>query len=159
MKYARSVHRILKEFNVVVEVSGNEVARYYPKQNKIVLPTWWDSAIFMLFKNVAGRACNTPYATLYHECGHALDMNLGLSRRAEYKRLFGDAKAPYYGISKSNLGLFKRPRAGYVSKYAESHAIEDFADTFAAYAMKLSFPNDPVIQQKLAFVRKVLREL
>ena len=67
-----------------------------------------------------------------HEAGHAFDNAYGLRRRANFGRVFGRASAPYpdtYSPRPSS----RRHGLHLGHWYAQSHATEDFAETFAVW--------------------------
>jgi hypothetical protein len=69
---------------------------------------------------------------LRHELGHAVDTAYGLRRRRDWQRVFGLASSRY------SRDYTVRPRSkDYVLHlehwYAQSHATEDFAETFAVW--------------------------
>lgn len=81
---------------------------------------------------VEGGARKWRLRILRHETGHAIDTAYGLRRRADFQRVFGRAAAPYpddYSPRPSSdrhvlhLGHW----------YAQSHPVEDFAETFAVW--------------------------
>jgi hypothetical protein len=81
---------------------------------------------------VEGGARRWRLRILRHETGHAIDNAYGLRRRADFRRVFGRASAPYpddYSPRPSSdrhvlhLGHW----------YAQSHPVEDFAETFAVW--------------------------
>jgi hypothetical protein len=67
---------------------------------------------------------------LRHECGHALDNAYGLERDRRRQQLFGDASRRYPDHYRPNPASRR-----YVQHlrlyYAQSHPLEDFAETFA----------------------------
>jgi hypothetical protein len=99
---------------------------------------------------------------LRHEAGHALDTAYGLRRRADWRRTFGRASAPY------PKDYSPRPTSqGHVLHlghwYAQSHATEDFAETFAVWLQpKASWRRDyadwPALA-KLEYVDRVIDEV
>lgn len=149
------VNQLVRRTGVRISTGAVVVAHYDPEKNEIVLPIFWDSKAFLFVKNAAGRKCNSRYATLYHEVGHALDERLGLSETAAFRKVFGDASKRYKGTDDARL--FQSPSEGFVSAYAESHPVEDFADTFAAYIMGYEY-DDPVIEEKMGYVEKVIKK-
>jgi hypothetical protein len=81
---------------------------------------------------VEGGARKWRLRILRHETGHAIDNAYGLRRRADFRRVFGRASVPYpddYSPRPSSdrhvlhLGHW----------YAQSHPVEDFAETFAVW--------------------------
>jgi hypothetical protein len=81
---------------------------------------------------VEGGARKWRLRILRHETGHAIDNAYGLRQHADFQRVFGRASAPYpedYTPRPSSdrhvlhLGHW----------YAQSHPVEDFAETFAVW--------------------------
>ncbi|WP_153558540.1 putative zinc-binding metallopeptidase [Roseimaritima sediminicola] len=81
---------------------------------------------------VEGGTRESCLKILRHEAGHAIDTAYRLSRRPTYRRLFGNPSRPYpryyqpQPYSKQyvlHLDLW----------YAQSHPVEDFAETFAVW--------------------------
>ncbi len=69
---------------------------------------------------------------LRHECGHALQHAYELQRRARWRELFGSPAKKYPKLYSPNPGSRR-----YVQHlrlyYAQSHPVEDFAETFAVW--------------------------
>lgn len=97
-----------------------------------------------------------------HEAGHTIDEAYGLSRRKNYRQLFGDPSAPYpksykprpdsrdYVINLSNW-------------YAQAHPVEDFAETFAIWLnphidWRGDYQRWPALE-KLEYVDDLMREI
>jgi hypothetical protein len=81
---------------------------------------------------VEGGARKWRMRILRHETAHALDTAYGLRKRADFQRVFGRASAPYPD------NYSPRPSSDrYVLHlghwYAQSHPVEDFAETFAVW--------------------------
>ncbi|HEX6998328.1 MAG TPA: putative zinc-binding metallopeptidase [Gammaproteobacteria bacterium] len=99
---------------------------------------------------------------LRHEVGHALDSAYGLRRRADWRRVFGRASAPYGG------GYVARPSSRrYVlhlpNWYAQSHPTEDFAETFAEWLAprnrwRARYEGWPALE-KLEYVDRLMAEI
>jgi hypothetical protein len=99
---------------------------------------------------------------LRHEVGHAVDNAYRLRRRATWRRMFGAASQPY--------PEFYKPRPfskGFVHHleawYAQSHPVEDFAETFAVWLKPRSdwrtrYDGWPAFK-KLRFVDQLMREI
>lgn len=97
-----------------------------------------------------------------HEAGHAMDNALKLHRRAAYKRLFGDFKAPYPDTYRPDVAS-KHFVLHLDCWYAQSHPAEDFAETFAVWMSPTSdwrraYRSWPAIE-KLRWVDEVMRKL
>jgi hypothetical protein len=111
---------------------------------------------------VEGGARKWRLRILRHETGHAIDNAYGLRRRADFRRVFGRASAPYpddYSPRPSSdrhvlhLGHW----------YAQSHPTEDFAETFAVWMQpKMCWRRDyagwPAIR-KLDYVDALMDEI
>ena len=100
---------------------------------------------------------------LRHESGHALDNAYGLERDARRRELFGDPAMPYPEHYRPNPASRR-----YVQHlrlyYAQSHPIEDFAETFAVIlasrngGWRKRYEGWPALQ-KLEYVDAVLNRL
>jgi hypothetical protein len=99
---------------------------------------------------------------LRHEVGHALDTAFGLRRRADWRRVFGSASAPYardYTVQPRS-----RDHVLHLEHwYAQSHPTEDFAETFAVWLRpkarwRADYTGWPALA-KLEFVDRLMTEL
>ncbi|MEX0707103.1 MAG: putative zinc-binding metallopeptidase [Woeseia sp.] len=111
---------------------------------------------------VEGGARKWRRRILRHETGHAIDNAYGLRRRADFRRVFGRASAPYpddYSPRPSSdrhvlhLGHW----------YAQSHPTEDFAETFAVWMQpkarwRRDYADWPAIK-KLDYVDALMGEI
>lgn len=111
---------------------------------------------------VEGGARKWRLRILRHETGHAIDNAYGLRRRADFRRVFGRASAPYpddYSPRPSSdrhvlhLGHW----------YAQSHPVEDFAETFAVWMQpkacwRRDYAGWPAIR-KLEYVDALMDEI
>jgi hypothetical protein len=99
---------------------------------------------------------------LRHETGHAIDNAYALRRRADWRRTFGRASAPYpddYSPRPSS----RRYVLHLGHWYAQSHPTEDFAETFAVWMQPKSrwrhdYADWPAYR-KLEFVDQVMDEI
>ncbi len=69
---------------------------------------------------------------LRHETGHAVDEAYQLFRTPEYRSVFGSPRQPYptsYAVRPDSLDYVTHLNAW----YAQSHPVEDFAETFAVW--------------------------
>ena len=99
---------------------------------------------------------------LRHETGHAIDNGYRLRRRKRWRELFGKASEPYRDT------YVPRPASrDYVQHldmwYAQSHPLEDFAETFAVWMTSRSrwrsrYRGWPVLQ-KLEYVDELMMEI
>lgn len=100
---------------------------------------------------------------LRHECGHALDAAYGLAREPARRKLFGDSSKRYPEHYRPNPASRR-----YVQHlrlyYAQSHPLEDFAETFAVILASRSggwrrrYADWPVMR-KLEYVDQLLESL
>jgi hypothetical protein len=100
---------------------------------------------------------------LRHEAGHALDHAYGLSRRARWRALFGPASAPYHRKYVPNPES-RRYVINLDYWYAQSHPVEDFAETFAVWLRPRSrwrerYAGWPAALRKLEYVDELMREI
>jgi hypothetical protein len=100
---------------------------------------------------------------LRHECGHALDNAYKLERGRRRRDLFGDAAQRYpdhYRPNPASRGFVQHLRL----YYAQSHPLEDFAETFAVLLASRSdgwrrrYAEWPALE-KLEYVNDLLDEL
>lgn len=100
---------------------------------------------------------------LRHECGHALDNAYALGRDRRRRELFGDATARYpehYRPNPASRGFVQHLRL----YYAQSHPLEDFAETFAVIlasrneGWRKRYAEWPALQ-KLEYVDEVLNRI
>lgn len=97
-----------------------------------------------------------------HEAGHAIDNAYGLRRRANWRRVFGRASAPYpdaYSPRPSS----RRHVLHLGHWYAQSHPTEDFAETFAVWMQpkarwRRDYADWPALE-KLEFVDELMQEI
>ncbi len=81
---------------------------------------------------VEGGSIDWCMKILRHECGHAIDNAFRLRRRKEFRRQFGKVGATYPDTY-SPLPNSKRFVLHLNWWYAQSHPLEDFAETFAVW--------------------------
>ena len=99
---------------------------------------------------------------LRHECGHAIQHAYELTRRREWRRLFGRSSTPYPESYRPNPAS-KRHVQHLRRWYAQSHPDEDFAETFAVWLQPRSdwrrrYAGWPALR-KLQYVDRLMREL
>jgi len=99
---------------------------------------------------------------LRHEAGHAIDTAYRLHRRKCWREVFGRASEPYRRSYRPKPGSrdFVRNLDGY---YAQSHPLEDFAETFAVWLRpgrrwRSRYAGQPALR-KLEFVDEMMREI
>jgi len=112
--------------------------------------------------DVEGGSRKWRLRILRHETGHAIDNAYGLRRRADWRRVFGRASAPYpddYSPRPSS----RRYVLHLGHWYAQSHPTEDFAETFAVWLQpkarwRRSYEGWPAMR-KLEFVDELMTEI
>lgn len=99
---------------------------------------------------------------LRHEVGHAVQHAYQLSRRRRWQQVFGPASRPYPKAYRP-----KPASRRYVQHlegwYAQSHPVEDFAETFAVWlrphsAWRVRYRGWPALH-KLGYVNELMREI
>jgi hypothetical protein len=99
---------------------------------------------------------------LRHEVGHAIDNAYRLRRRASWRRVFGPSSQPYPEYYKPRP--FSKSFVHHLEAwYAQSHPVEDFAETFAVWLKPRSdwrtrYDGWPAFK-KLRFVDELMREI
>lgn len=99
---------------------------------------------------------------LRHEAGHAIDNAYGLRRRRRWREVFGKASLPYPEFYKPKP--YSRSYVLHLDMwYAQSHPVEDFAETFAVWLKPRSrwrsqYRGWPALK-KLEYVDGVIREI
>lgn len=118
---------------------------------------------FRMMFEVEGGTPTWCMRLLRHEAGHAVDHAFGISRRAEFRRAFGSPHAPYnpyfYYVDPES----KRFVRNVPDDYAQSHPLEDFAETFAVWLnpgsqWRTRYKGWPAIR-KLLFVDRLVTDL
>ncbi len=117
------------------------------------------------FKNHAEGSDPKEFLQLLrHEVGHCFDHAYGISRKKDFRAIFGSPHKHY-------APEFYRPELNskdYVSHlpdyYAQAHPLEDFAETFAVWLDPTSnwqrrYRHRPVALAKIHFIDKKVREL
>jgi hypothetical protein len=99
---------------------------------------------------------------LRHETAHALDHAYRLHRRKEWREIFGPVRTPYRAtyIPRPNS---RRYVVNLDNWYAQSHPVEDFAETFAVWLQPRSgwrsrYAGWPALR-KLEYVDELMAEL
>lgn len=116
-----------------------------------------------IMRDVEGGSFGWLMRILRHETGHAIQNAYRLHRRARWQKLFGHATIPY--------PPYYQPRPASRSHvlhldhwYAQSHPVEDFAETFAVWLTPRSGWRDryatwPVALKKLHYVDELMAEV
>lgn len=99
---------------------------------------------------------------LRHETGHAIDSAYHLHRRKAWRRVFGPVSRPYRPTYVPNPKSRRYVRH-LPDFYAQSHPLEDFAETFAIWLQpgsrwQIRYRGWPALR-KLVFVDALMREI
>ena len=109
-----------------------------------------------------GSARRDCLMLMRHEIGHALQHAFQLQRRRRWQRTFGLSSSPYPDSYRPNPAS-KRYVVHLDGWYAQSHPVEDFAETFAVWlnprsAWRKKYANWPALA-KLEYVDELMNEL
>ena len=111
---------------------------------------------------VEGGSRESFLKILRHETGHAIDTAFRLRRRARYRKTFGNPSQPYpeHYLPRPSSRRFVQHLDMW---YAQSHPLEDFAETFAVWLRpgdrwKRRYKNWPAIG-KLRLVDSMMDEI
>ena len=108
---------------------------------------------------------------LRHEAGHCVDHAYRLSRRNDWRRVFGNPDKKYDPDSVSTTPGHPNFVENLSGGYAQTHPEEDFAETFAVWLASNNktkeksrgwlqvYANRPTALKKLLFVDKLMREI
>ena len=113
-------------------------------------------------KEVEGGTAAWCMQLLRHEAGHAFETAYRLSRRKRWQKLFGRASRPYPNFY--NPKPVSRKFVQHLDWwYAQSHPVEDFAETFAVWLRpgnqwRKRYKDWPALE-KLEYVEELMREL
>lgn len=100
---------------------------------------------------------------LRHEAGHVYDTAYRLHRKARYRELFGRASIPYPDSYKPQP-LSKNYVIHFDFSYAQSHPVEDFAETFAVWLgykkrWRNRYANWPKALKKLEYMNELMNTI
>lgn len=116
----------------------------------------------MMFE-VEGSGVAWCMKLLRHEAGHAFDHAYRLSRRQDWKDVFGSPRTKYqpyyYEIDPASRAFVDNVP----DHYAQAHPVEDFAETFAVWlnpvsAWRQRYAGRPALK-KLRYVDRLMREV
>jgi hypothetical protein len=99
---------------------------------------------------------------LRHEAGHTLDEAFALHTRPRYRQLFGNPSKPYPSSYSPRVDS-REHVVNLAGWYAQSHPVEDFAETFAVWLnpyldWRTNYRNWPALA-KLEYVDETMREI
>ncbi len=111
---------------------------------------------------VEGGTRRSCLMLLRHEAGHAIDNAYRISYRRQWRKLFGSRSRPYpdHYRPRPNSRRFVQHLTGW---YAQSHPVEDFAETFAVWLdpksrWRSQYKDWPALQ-KLLYVDEVMQQI
>jgi hypothetical protein len=109
-----------------------------------------------------GASRETCLRLLRHETAHALDNAYGLHRRGRWREVFGPFGRPYRATYAPTPGS-RRFVVNLDNWYAQSHPVEDWAETFAVWLRpgarwRSRYGGWPALR-KLHYVEEVVREI
>lgn len=152
------MNSLAKRLIDVCEVEIGEttgVNQYDPEDNTIYIN---ESLVARVTKRVMGRVGSS----LYHEIGHAVFERMDIINCEEANELFGDFEEDYEGTWGLIKSAMYSEAEGYISKYAQSHPEEDFAECFSCLVsnnnkIPKSIRDEEVIA-KLKYVKRIINE-
>ena len=118
---------------------------------------------FRMMFEVEGGTASSCMRLLRHEAGHALDHGYRLHQRPDWQRVFGSPRAAYQpNFYKADPHSTHHVR-NLPDNYAQAHALEDFAETFAVWLNPYSqwrtrYQGWPALR-KLRYVDRLMREI
>ncbi len=125
-----------------------------------------DSRLMQLEKSlmyeVEGGSLEWCMRILRHEAGHAIDNAYRLRRRSNYRKVFGNVSQTY--PESYNPVPYSRSFVVNIDRwYAQSHPVEDFAETFAVWLKPRSrwrrdYEGWPALK-KLEYVNQLMKEI
>ncbi len=118
---------------------------------------------FRMMFEVEGGTPSWCMKLLRHEAGHAFDHTYGLSRREDWRRVFGSPRQRYNPYFYMVDPRSKRHVRNLPDNYAQCHPSEDFAEAFAVWLNPASqwrtrYEDWPAMR-KLRYVDRVMREI
>lgn len=149
--------KLIEVIGVEVEERFSPEASYYdPETNTIYMSLITSHPVFKL---VTGRPIQNDWS-LSHEVGHALVEFLALGKSKDCRKLFGNFALEYPDDGLMFSPLLEEDK-DYITKYAQTHPEEDFADTFA---FCLCGENEQLrgkserVKNKVKFVKSLIQE-
>lgn len=146
------------------------------RSTAIAVPFWLTDKRLMQIERtlvgyVEGETEDEFMRLLRHEAGHCVDHAYRLSKRADWRRIFGDPSIDYDPDAVTTISGHPDFVENLSGGYAQTHPEEDFAETFAVWLApsivrrgrfthwKYIYRNRPVALKKLVFVDQLMREI
>lgn len=145
------MNETMHQLILLTEVSFRQtwkVNHYDPRANIIYLNHLSNSPLGTIVKKAYDRPSHKDWS-LCHELGHAFyEIFLVESYQCSWK-LFGDFDSHYSGINGMEESIYRYDDPEYISKYAQTHPKEDYADTFAHVLCNWKHPKIGISNKKL----------
>ncbi len=135
----------------------------------IAIPFWLaDSRLKQIEQKLIGFVEGSSRAEfmrlMRHEAGHCVDHAYRLSKRDDWRAVFGNPKRKYDPDSVPTLSSHPDYVTNLPGGYAQTHPDEDFAETFAVWLdphshWKKTYSKFPVALKKLEFVDRLMRDV
>lgn len=142
----------------------------------IAIPFWLADEKLMQIERelvgfVEGETDDEFMRLLRHEAGHCVDHAYGLSKRGDWRKIFGDPGVNYDPDSAATIPGHPDFVENLSGGYAQTHPEEDFAETFAVWlatsgnerGFKASwsqiYRSRPAALRKLLFVDQLMQEV
>jgi hypothetical protein len=113
---------------------------------------------------VEGETDNEFMCLMRHEAGHCVDHAYRLSKRFDWRKIFGNPNRKYDPDSVQTISSHPNYVVNLPGGYAQTHPEEDFAETFAVWlnpdsCWKKTYRKFPVALEKLEFVDELMNEI
>jgi hypothetical protein len=156
----RVIAELLDYCDVSVETTAIETNCYDEETNTIYLNFFEVMGLDGSLKSLLGRPSIKDFS-LAHELGHAFFAKEEVCRSRKAQELFGDFDKKYRGTTGLILSPLLRENDDYVTKYAQTHPEEDFADSFAFVVIngnRIPTDADGEVKRKMSFIRKLVNK-
>ena len=146
------------KFNL--EMTDKFISEYDHETNTVYISEYVDSVVGKIGRFMGGRPNDVKHS-YRHEIGHAfLNSIWDVTSHKRFIETFGDVDQDYneYGIYRSVLLQHDN---NYVSKYAQTHPEEDFAEVFAEYmeASGCVYEEDsPEVEKKKDYIEYLIKK-
>ncbi len=135
----------------------------------IAIPFWLANARLKriekkLMGHVEGGSADEFMRLLRHEAGHCIEHAYRLSKRRDWRIVFGNPNKTYNPDSVQTVSSHPDYVINLPGGYAQTHPEEDFAETFAVWLnpqerWKKFYSKFPVALQKILFVDNLMKEI
>jgi hypothetical protein len=116
-----------------------------------------------MMTRVEGETKDWFLRLIRHEAGHCFDHAYGLSKTRQWQELFGDPNLPYDPDNYNSLPFSRKYVKNLAENYAQSHPIEDFAETFAVWMRgpdywRQRYDLRPIVLEKLCYIEAMAKK-